>query len=129
MQKEGGHSPSSGCVNDACLTHLAWKLAAIALLPPLTLPCSSDDCENSWGSSKLIPDHSGISPANLKHLRPWGWAYPLTVVPPASHRWLVGTVGGRPAISSCRNPSSTAMQQLLDQDGELSTSENQLQGT
>ena len=47
MQKEGGHSPASGCVNDACLTRLARKLAAIALLPLLTLPCSSEDCENS----------------------------------------------------------------------------------
>ncbi|KAF5943300.1 hypothetical protein HYC85_020942 [Camellia sinensis] len=44
--KEGGHSLASGCVNDACLTRLDRKLATIALLPLLTLPCSSEDCEN-----------------------------------------------------------------------------------
>ena len=35
MQKKGGRSPASECVNDACLTRLARKLAAITLLPLL----------------------------------------------------------------------------------------------
>ena len=51
MQKEGGHSPVSGCVNDACLTRLTQKLATIALLPLFTLPCSSEDCESPQNCS------------------------------------------------------------------------------
>ena len=46
MQKEGGHSPASECVEDACLTRLARKLAAIALLPLLTLLCRSKNSES-----------------------------------------------------------------------------------
>ena len=47
MQNEGGHSPTSGCVIDACLTRRARKLAAIALLPLFTQPCSSENLRKS----------------------------------------------------------------------------------
>ena len=63
MQKEGGHSPASGCVDDACLTCLARKLAAIALLPPFTLPHPSEIYESFQNPSESLPECGGMSPA------------------------------------------------------------------
>ena len=54
MQKEGGHSPVSGCVNDACLTRLTWKLTTIALLPLFTLPCPSKNSESPQNCSLSV---------------------------------------------------------------------------
>ncbi|KAF5934678.1 hypothetical protein HYC85_030849 [Camellia sinensis] len=53
-KKECGHSPASGCVNDACLTPLARKLAAITLLPLFTLPCPSKNSESPQNCSLSV---------------------------------------------------------------------------
>ena len=71
MQKEGGHSPASGCVDDACLTRLARKLAAIALLPPFTLPHTSEIYESLQNCSELHFECSGVPPDRSKVRRPW----------------------------------------------------------
>ena len=52
MQKEGGRSPASECVDDACLTRLAWKLGTMSLLSLFTLPYSSEDYESFQDPSK-----------------------------------------------------------------------------
>ena len=71
MHKEGGHSPASGCVDDACLTRLARNLAAIALLPPFTLPHPSEIYESLQNCSEHHSEYSGVPPARSKGHRPW----------------------------------------------------------
>ena len=70
MQKGGGHSPASGCVDDACLTRLARKLAAIALLPPFTLPHPSEIYESLQNCSELHSECRGVTPARSKGHQP-----------------------------------------------------------
>ena len=71
MQKKGGCSPASECVNDACLTRLARKLAAIALLPLFSLPCSFENSKSLQTPFESSSEFSGMSPARIKVHRPW----------------------------------------------------------
>ena len=108
MQKEGGRSPASGCVDDACLICLARKLAAIALLPLFTLPYPSEDHTNFQNCFESLPECPGMSPARTQFHRPWEWYYRPKLVLSAKHVLPVGTQHCRPANSSCWNLQLTA---------------------
>ena len=91
MQKEGGHSLASGCVNDACLTPFARKLAAIALLPLFTLSCPSENSESLQNCFESFPEYSGMPPARTKCHRPLEWDYRPNIILSAKHVLPVGT--------------------------------------
>ena len=108
MQKEGGRSPASGCVDDACSIRLARKPGTMPLLPLFTLPHPSENYESPQNCLELPSECCGVPPARTKGHRPWKQAYRPKMVSSAGHCWPVGTRDGRSAIYSCRILQLTA---------------------